>query len=106
MSEVSTSLAKVRKLIEEREREYPPSRNKVRWYLLVIPTENGECRLNYYAVRTDEKKKEIVVKHGFSFWSDRRYYFVKSDVIQLYFSSGGQHVTMDFTDYGGQRGKQ
>lgn len=98
------SIKRVSELVEDFESKHPPRRNRLRWYMHVSPTKNGECRLDYYAARRDEKNK-LYVKHGFSFWSDRNDYIVNNDVIQLYFSSGGQHCTMDFySDYGLGRG--
>ena len=68
------------KEIREREANYKGA-NVTRYYNQVIPTRNGECRIDTYAVKTRNKRTgELAIKKVARYYSDRQRYYVR-DVI-------------------------
>ena len=68
------------KEIREREANYKGA-NVTRYYNQVIPTRNGECRIDTYAVKTRNKRTgELAIKKVARYYTDRRRFYVR-DII-------------------------
>lgn len=68
------------KEIRKRETRYTGA-NVTRYYNAVVPTRNGECRIDTYAVKTrDRRTGELAVKKVARYYSDRNRYHVR-DII-------------------------
>lgn len=73
------------KEIREREANYRGA-NVTRYYNQVIPTRNGECRIDTYAVKTRNKRTgELAIKKVARYYTDRRRFYVR-DIIFHNFS--------------------
>ena len=68
------------KEIRKREAHYTGA-NVTRYYNEVIPTRNGECRIDTYAVKTRNRRtRELAIKKVARYYTDRRRYYVR-DII-------------------------
>ena len=68
------------KEIREREANHKGA-NVTRYYNQVIPTRNGECRIDTYAVKTRNKRTgELAIKKVARYYTDRRHFYVR-DII-------------------------
>lgn len=77
------------KEIRKRENEVPRNSNKpvwahtnvTRYYNHVVPTRDGECRIDTYAVKTRNKRTgELAIKKVARYYTDRKRYYVR-DII-------------------------
>lgn len=56
--------------------------NVTRYYNAVVPTSNGECRIDTYAVKTRNRRTgELAVKKVARYYSDRNRYYVRDIIV-------------------------